>query len=95
MICGTTRVRISTTTDADRLVELRRLLGVNDSTLVDRAIAALLDALEAESEQLALDSMPYEADPDLSWAVPRGPDLPYAGEVPEDVQRLARDRRGE
>lgn len=88
------RVRISTTTDADRLVELRRRLSVNDSTLIDRALAALLDALEADSERLALDAMPYEADPDLAWEVPSRPDLPYDGEMPEDVQRLARERRG-
>ncbi len=88
------RVRISTTTDADRLDELRRRLGVNDSSLIDRALGALLDALDAEREELALDAMPYDADPELAWEVPGGPALPYDGEVPEDVQRLAQNRLG-
>lgn len=92
---GMARVRISTTTDEVRLEELRRRLGVNDSVLVDRAFATLLDALESEREQLALDVLPYEAVPDLAWEAPRGSDLPYDGAIPEDVQRLARERRGE
>ncbi|MGH9127593.1 MAG: hypothetical protein ACRDY2_01180 [Acidimicrobiales bacterium] len=88
-------MRISTTTDGERLVELRRRLGVSDSTLVDRALAALLDTLESEREDLALEAMPYEDDPDLAWDAPRGPDLPYDGAIPPEVLCLALDRRGQ
>ncbi len=87
------RERISTTVDRDRLALCRRLIGTNDSTLIDRALAALLDALEAEREQEALDAMPYEADAELAWVAPDGPDLPYDGEIPVDVKRLAEKRR--
>jgi len=41
----------------------------------------------------ALESHPYEADPELAWEAPPGPDLPYEGAVPADVLRLARRRR--
>ena len=87
------RVRISTTVDRERLELCRRLMGTNDSALIDRALTALLDALEAEREQEALDAMPYEADAELSWVAPDGPDLPYEGEIPPAVQRLAAERR--
>ncbi|MBW3606436.1 MAG: antitoxin MazE5 [Actinobacteria bacterium] len=87
------RVRISTTVDGDRLQRCRALLGVSDSQLLDRAIAALLDRLVAEHEVAALDAQPYETDPDLAWAPEPGPDLPYDGHIPEDVQALAAARR--
>ena len=85
--------RISTTVDAERLARCRRLLNVRDSTLMDRAIGALLDALEAEREVAALTAEPYESDPELVWSAPPGPDLPYDGPVPVAVQRLAAGRR--
>ncbi len=87
------RVRISTSVDGDALEACRRQLRTSDSKLIDRALAALLEALESEREQAALDSMPYDEDPDLSWTAPVGPDLPYDGDVPPDVQRLAAARR--
>jgi hypothetical protein len=88
-----TRVRISTTVDAQRLATVRQLLGANDSQIVDRALAALIEQLEAEAEAAALTADPYEDDPDLAWEAPPGPDLPYDGEVPADVLRLAAQRR--
>jgi hypothetical protein len=87
------RVRISTTVDQDRLARCRRLVGTSDSKLVDSALSALLDKLEAAHEQEILAALPYEADPDLSWVAPPGPDLPYLGEVPDDVMRTAEARR--
>lgn len=88
------RVRISTTVDAQRWEAARRLLGVSNSQIVDRALAVLIDHLEAEQERVALAALPYEDDPDLAWEAPPGPDLPYDGEVPADVLRLAEQRRG-
>ena len=90
---GMTRVRISTTVDAEQLARCRRLAGVTTSKLVDRALRVLADELEREREVAALDRLPYEEDPDLSWEVPPGPDLPYDGDVPDDVGRLASARR--
>ncbi|MCA1656364.1 MAG: hypothetical protein LC713_01385 [Actinobacteria bacterium] len=49
--------------------------------------------LEAEQEQVALDAHPYDADTDLSCEAPPGPALPYDGEVPAEVLRLAALRR--
>lgn len=88
------RVRISTTVDEDRLLRCRALLGTNDSVLLDRALAALLEEMEAMRERAALEEHPYEDDPELSWEVPAGPVLPYDGEVPAEVLELARARRG-
>lgn len=34
-------------------------------------------------------------DPDLTWQAPPGPDLPYDGVVPEQVRRLAAERRAQ
>lgn len=87
------RERISTTVDRDRLEACRRLLGTSDSKLFDHALAALLDELEGERERQALAVMPYDDDADLAWEAPRAPSLPYEGEVPKDVQRLAAARR--
>lgn len=87
------RVRVSTTVDADRLAAARRLLPGTDSRLLDRALAALVEQLEAERELAILAAQPYEHDPDLAWQAPPGPDLPYEGDVPDDVMRLARRRR--
>lgn len=87
------RARISTTVDAQRLHEVRRRLGLGDSEIMDRALIALIDCLEAERELAALTEMPYEEDPELAWHAPPGPDLPYEGAVPPDVLELAADRR--
>lgn len=87
------RMRISTTVDAQRLATARQLLGTSDSQIVDRALAALIEQLEAHAEQAALTAHPYEDDPDLAWDAPPGPDLPYEAEVPSDVLRLAAQRR--
>lgn len=88
------RVRISTTVDGDRLQRCRALLEASDSQLVDRAIAVLLEQLIAEHELDALRAQPYEDDPEVAWAAEPGPDLPYDGDVPTDVQALAARRRG-
>ena len=79
--------------DGERLRRCRALLGVPDSELVDRALASLLDDLLGRAEIEALTAMPYEADPDVSWQAPPGPDLPYAGDIPPEVRALAERRR--
>lgn len=88
-----TRVRVSTTVDAQRLATVRHMLGTSDSQILDRALAALIEKLEAEQELAALAALPYEDDPDLAWPVVPAPDLPYEGEVPAEVLRLAAKRR--
>jgi hypothetical protein len=87
------RERISTTVDRRRLEACRRLLGTSDSKLFDQALAALLDELEGAREREALSEMPYHEDADVAWEPPETPSLPYDGEVPKDVQRLAAARR--
>lgn len=87
------RVRISTTVDAEQLARCRRLFGPGTSKLVDRALRVLGDELERQRELEALERLPYEKDAELSWEAPPGPDLPYDGDVPDDVRRLAAARR--
>lgn len=87
------RKRISTTVDADRLEGCRQALGLPDSEVIDRALAALLRELTSTHERDVLEAMPYEHDPELAWQAPAGPDLLYEGEVPDDVRRLAAKRR--
>lgn len=93
MICGMSRVRISTTVDGERLARCRALVDGTDSQLLDRALALLLEAQEQERERRALEHLPYDDDPDVSWSAPLGPDLAYLGDVPDEVQRLAEERR--
>ncbi len=88
-----TRVRISTTVDGERLEQARALVQAPDSELIDKALKLLLDQIRAEREIAAIRAMPYDEDPDLSWEAPPGPDLPYDGEVPEEVRVLAEQRR--
>lgn len=90
---GMSRQRISTTVDAGQLARARDLFGGPDSELLDRALALLVRRLDAERERAALDAAPYEEDPDLAWQAPFGPDLPYDGAVPDEVARLAAERR--
>ena len=92
-ICGMPRVRISATVDGERLDTAARLSGATGSRLLDQALAALIEQLEAARELAALASHPYEEDPDLAWEAPVGPDLPYEGAVPDDVVELAKARR--
>lgn len=87
------RVRLSTTVDPVRLDKARRLMSLNDSQLLDRALEALIEREHATRELSALEAHPYEDDPDLAWEAPKGPDLPYDGAVPEAVRRLAARRR--
>ena len=87
------RVRISTTVDGQRLEAARRLSGASDSQILDRALAALIEQLEAQQELAALSALPYEDDPDLAWPDLPGPDLPYDGAVPAEVLKLAAKRR--
>jgi len=84
---------LSTTVDAQRLADARGRLGVSDSELIDRALVALIDGLEAERERIALAERPYEEDPELTWEAPVGPDLPYDCDIPRDVLDLAAERR--
>jgi hypothetical protein len=83
------RVRISTTVDGDRLDRGRRLVTGSDSQLLDEALVALIEARERE----ALLAQPYETDADLPSPTGEMPDLPYDGHVPDDVVRLAEERR--
>lgn len=69
------------------------MLGSTDSQIVDRALGCLAAELEALAEIAALESHPYENDPDLAWEAPAGPDLPYDGEVPQEALDLAASRR--
>jgi hypothetical protein len=92
-VCGMTRIRISTTVDESRWEEARRLLHGSPSQIVDAALAALIEKVEAAGERAALDQLPYEEDQDLSWEAPPGPELPYDGEIPSEVLRLAQQRR--
>lgn len=86
------RARVSTTVDATALRRARDLLPGPASRVLDRALLALIEQLEEEEERAALLAFPYEDDGDLAWQAPPGPDLPYDGDVPEDVLRLARRR---
>lgn len=60
---------------------------------MDRALQSLLREMAGARERRSLNEMPYEDDTDLSWVTPAGPSLPYDGDVPQDVQQLASDRR--
>jgi Arc/MetJ family transcription regulator len=90
---GMTRMRVSTTVDETLWAQAQQLLDVPPSQLVDAALAALVEKLEGQRERLALEQFPYDDDPDLSWEAPPGPQLPYEGEIPEEVLLLARERR--
>ena len=87
------RERISTTVDSARLERARRLFRVRDSRLIDQALDALVQLELSKRELAAIEENPYEGDPDLAWDAPEGPDLPYDGEIPADVRRLAARRR--
>ena len=87
------RVRVSTTVDAHNWETVRRLLNAPSSQIVDQALSALIDRLEAARERAALADAPYEEDPDLAWQAPSAPTLAYEGDVPPDVVRLAKQRR--
>lgn len=50
-------------------------------------------AATVDSERRALDAAPYETDTDLSWQAPPGPELPYDGEVPAEVEQMVAARR--
>jgi hypothetical protein len=96
MMGGMMRMRISTTVDATRLRTARQLVRGRDSELFDKALAVLIDHLEAERERSALALHSYDDDPDLE--LPEAPadavvDLPYDGRIPPAVVRLARQRR--
>jgi len=87
------RVRISTSVDADRLARARRFGLGRDSELIDAALAALIDREEQRRELAALEHSPYEADTELWLDNPRvdwDQELPYDGGVPADVIELAR-----
>jgi hypothetical protein len=88
------RVRVSTTVDEPLLASARKLLrGVPDSRLIDRALQALIDSVEAAAEIRGLERFPYEDDPGLSFTGVGEPPLPYDDEVPKEVLAMARARR--
>ena len=83
------RVRLSTTVDGQKLATCRRMLGIPDSQITDRALESLAREVEARADIAAIEAYPYDDDPDLSWETPPGPDIPYDGEVPQEVLDLA------
>lgn len=86
------RTRISTTVDGIKWRQAMSLMNSPASQVVDRALEALIDRLEAESEIRALDEFPYDEDPELAWeAEPVA--LPYEGDVPEAIRRQAAQRK--
>lgn len=87
------RVRISTTVDATTWKAARCLLSGSNSEVVEAALLALIENLEAEKERAALAAHPYGEDPDLAWVAPPGPPLPYDASVPDEILRLAEQRR--
>lgn len=87
------RARISTTVDGDRLTRCRELFEGTDSEMMDRALAMLLRELLGVREREILEQFPYDEDPELQWHAPPGPSLPYDGEIPEFVKKLAAERR--
>ncbi len=89
------RTRISTTVDTDRLARARREFDLNDAQLVDRALEALLGEVDDAKERAALLAQPYDEDEALAWSVGPGESLPYDGDVPDHVQRLASERRAQ
>ena len=88
-----TRVRISTTVDAGQLARARRLVNGGDSVVIDHALQALIAEHEARAERQSMEDHPYESDPELAWEVSDGPPLPYDGQVPPEVLKLAKARR--
>ena len=91
-----TRVRISTTVDGERLRSTRALSGRPDSELFDRAPRLFIETDEAERERAALRALPYDEDPTRQPSILGAAAfvaLPYDGDVPADVLRLAAERR--
>lgn len=89
------RTRVSTTVDEERLARARELFDGPDSALLDRALELLVRRLDAQRERAALAAAPFEDDDELTWQAPPGPDLPYEGDIPDDVVELARERRAQ
>lgn len=81
---------MSTTVDATALQRARDLLPGPDSQVLDRALRALIEHLEGERDRAALIAQPYDEDVDLAWQAPPGPDLPYEGDVPEELKASRR-----
>lgn len=95
MLCGMSRVRISTTVDSDLLARARASVpDTNDAALIDRALAELTRQVEQQHEREVLARLPYDLDPELDLPQAALPDgLPYDGPIPADVQQLAAARR--
>lgn len=87
------RVRISTTVDGERLALARKLTGARDADMIDRALDALIEHIEADAERDALRRLPYDRDPEVTLPRAAGADLPYDGGVPREMLALARRRR--
>jgi hypothetical protein len=86
------RVRISTTVDGEQLQRARAIAKRPDAELFDYALALFIQAVEGEREREILHARPYDDDPELAMPV-SGMVLPYDGDVPADVLRLAEERR--
>jgi len=87
------RTRISTTVDAIQWERARQLMNSPASRIVDRALETLVERLEAEQDLNALEKFPYEADAELNWEVDQVPGLPYDGKIPQEILRLAAQRK--
>jgi hypothetical protein len=90
-----TRARISTTVDAEKLADARARFGGRDADLFDQALELWLRTELIEHERRAILARPYDDDPDLRVQTTEHTiaDLPYDGEPPESVRRLAELRR--
>jgi hypothetical protein len=90
------RLRISTTVDGAVLERARELSGVRDGEMFDAAMRALINQILGERELEALRFWPYADDVELTMpdAPPDTSDaLPYSGEVPPELIKLAKARR--
>lgn len=90
------RARISTSVDAAQLEKARSLSDLRDSELFDRALTLFVRQSTIDHEIAALERIPYDADPELVMGdAPNDSvdELPYDGEVPEEILRIAAERR--
>lgn len=92
------RTRVSTTVNNDWLIAARSKTGLPDSQLIDLALSALLERVERDAEDRALNESPHHLDDDLAalptgWPAEAPPLDGYDGSVPDDVVALFAERK--
>ena len=92
------RTRVSTTVNNDWLIAARSKTGLPDSQLIDLALSALLERVERDAEDRALNESPHPLDDDLAalptgWPAEAPPLDGYDGSVPDDVVALFAERK--